>query len=132
MERLNKALMICALTTLAALGGCVSTNASEMKAALLDNPSVETRKLVQQGLATLLNGQQVMLADKVFSASSQFILERKQHTDEQGRLLDGRQPLAPADSFSLLKNDKGCYLRHDQSERHVLLHDLTCRYASDD
>lgn len=124
----QKSLSVLGMLTL--LGGCMSTDADSMQAALLKEPSIETRKLIQQALAELLNGQQVTLADTVFSKESTIILEHKSKNDSQGRPLDGRQPLTPADSVSLLKNDQGCYLRLEQSTQLVALPGVECVYQS--
>ncbi len=118
------------LGMLTLVGGCMSTDADAMKAAILKKPGMEARKLVQQGLAELLNGQQVTLADTVFSKENTVIVERKTMNDAQGRPVDGRQALTPADSFSLLKNDQGCYLRHDQSGQTIALPNVECVYLN--
>ncbi len=128
MVRLTTKLKTLSLIASLVCGGCMSTNASDMQMAVLNEADIETRKAIQRAISELLNGQTIALADNVFSVKSMIIVERKQHRDSSGALIDGRQPLEPADSFTLLTDTKNsCFVRHDQSGKKVNLPGLKCK-----
>lgn len=109
------------------LTACVSTQASNLKAALLVAPSPDSAKIVQEAITKLLNGQKVKISDNVFSAKSEIVIERAQLTDRLGNQLNGRVKIEPVDSFSLLKKKQICYLRHNNNSNIIILPSLQCK-----
>lgn len=109
------------------LGGCMSTQASYAKPAMLASPSAQSARIIQNAIASLTHGQKIKLADNVFGDKSTIIVERARQNDDRGNPLDGRDNNAPADTFTLLKTADGCVLRHDQTGKQMVLSHLKCK-----
>lgn len=114
------------ITVLFILSSCLATQPLHPVEALLEQPSAQSRLIVQNAIGNLLNSQPVKLADNVFTQKSTVIIESNQPKDNQGRLLDGRE-IRQADTFTLLTEDGKCYLRHDQNGHIVLLGNISCK-----
>lgn len=111
----------------------MSTQAGELQTALLSNANVKSRIIIQEAVASLTNGQHVQIADNVFSQNSTFLVERRVAVDDQGIPLDGRQPLEPVESFTLLiDNQNICHVRRDQTGEKVSLPETSCEPANND
>lgn len=110
------------------LSGCNATVAKNALPAVLNTSSSETVEAIQQAITSLTGMKNIKLADNVFSQKSTLIVERALHTDNQGRLLNGRS-VEPADTFSLLVESGRCYLRHNQSDKIIELALVKCKAA---
>ena len=105
------------------LASCLATQPFP---ALLEQPSADSRLLLEKAIGDLLNSRPIKLADNVFTKKNSVIIERGQPKNNLGRLLDGRE-IRPADSVSLYTKNGKCYLRHDQSNQIKLLGNIKCR-----
>lgn len=108
------------------LSSCLGTQAAHPVAALLEQPSEESRRILEIAIGNLMNSQAVTLADNVFTTKSTVIIEANQPKDSSGKLLDGRD-IRAADTFSLLTENGKCYVKHDQSGLIKLLGTISCR-----
>lgn len=107
------------------LSSCLATQLTHPKAALLEQPSAQSRKILENAIGEMLNSQPVKLADNVFTLKSEVIVEPNQPKDSRGFLLDGRD-VRQADTFSLLTEGGKCYLKHEQSGQINLLGEIHC------
>jgi hypothetical protein len=86
-------------------------------AALIDQPTKESRAELAQAVATVLNGAPVTLADDALTRDSLLIIERA-HT---GRDLD------KPEHFRLVRTDAHCVLVHERTGQRRTLVATTCR-----
>jgi hypothetical protein len=114
------------MTALLILSSCLTTEPLHPVEALLEQPSAQSRLILEKAIGDLLNSQPVKLADNVFTQKSTVIIESNQPKDNQGRLLDGRET-RQADTFSLLTEDAKCYVKHEQSGHIILLVNISCK-----
>ncbi|WP_293750152.1 hypothetical protein [uncultured Paraglaciecola sp.] len=114
------------MTALLILSSCLTTEPLHPVEAILEQPSAQSRLILEKAIGDLLNSQPVKLADNVFTLKNTVIIEPNQPKDNQGRLLDGRE-IRQADTFTLLTEDGKCYLRHDQNGHIVLLGNISCK-----
>jgi hypothetical protein len=108
------------------LSSCLATQAEHPVEALLQQPSAESRRILEIAIGSLMNSEPVTLADNVFTRRSTVIIVPNQPKDSQGRLLDGRE-IRQADTFFLLTEDGKCYLKHDQSGQIKLAGEISCK-----
>jgi hypothetical protein len=104
---------------------CTTLPAAKFTPALIENESIDTRKIIEQAVSLLMEARSIPLADSVFSKSSQLIIDRVANRDSHGNLLNGRTT-EPADTFTLLSKNNECYLRHNQTKQTVILDSITC------
>lgn len=108
------------------LSSCLATQPVHPVEALLEQPSAESRLILENAIGNLLNSQPIKLADTVFTIKSSVIIERSQPRDSRGNLLDGRET-RPVDTVSLFTEDGKCYLKHDQSGFVKLINNISCK-----
>lgn len=108
------------------LSSCLSTQPLHPVEALLEQPSPQSRRILENAIGNLLNSQPVKLADNAFTLKSTVIIESNHPKDSQGNLLDGRDT-RQADTFSLLIEDEECYLKHEQSGQIKQLSNIYCK-----
>lgn len=111
------------------LSSCLTTEPIQPVAALLEQPSSETRILLESVIGDLLNSKPIKLADNVFTQKSTVVIERNQPKNSRGNLLDGRERRS-ADTVSLLTEAGKCYLKHDQSGNIKRVGNIRCRECS--
>jgi hypothetical protein len=102
-----------------------SCSATQPLPALLEQPSVETRLLLESAVGDLFNSQPIKLADNAFLEKSIVIIEPSQPKDHQGKLLEGRE-MREADTVSLLILNGECYVRHNQNGHIKLVPKISC------
>ena len=108
------------------LCSCLATKPSRPVDALIEQPSVQSRLILEKAIGNLLNSQPVKLADNIFTVKSTVIIEYNQSKDSQGRLLDGRE-IRQAETFSLLTEDGKCYVKHEKNGHIILLDKISCK-----
>ena len=113
------------LIILFTLSSC-SVTQSLLVEALIEQPSVESRLILERAAGDLLNSQPLKLSSYVFTQKSTIIIERHQPKNSHGHLLDGRD-IRPADTISLLIEAEKCFLKHDQSGAIKPVINIKCR-----
>jgi hypothetical protein len=108
------------------LSSCLTTQPIHPVAALLEQPSTQSRLVLENAIGKLLNSHPIKLADNAFTLKSVVIIEPNQPQDSQGNLLDGRDT-RQAETFSLLIADEECYLKHEQSGQIKQLSNIHCK-----
>lgn len=99
------------LGTLFILSSCLVTQSSQPVPALLEQPSAETRLILEKAIGYLLNSQPVKLANKVFTTKDTVIIEGHQLKDNYRNPRIGRK-MHQADTVSLFIEGEKCYLKH--------------------
>jgi hypothetical protein len=107
------------------LNSCLAIQSLQPVEALLQQPSVKSRLILENAIGDLLNSQPIKLADNAFLQKSTVIISRRQPKDSSGNLLDGRE-MRQADTFSLFTEGGKCYVKHDQSGNIKLLDNIKC------
>ena len=107
------------------LNACMSTTQDNLKPALLAEPSAQTSMVIEKAITQLLHGQPVKLADDVFANDNIVTVERVEHVDQQGKMLNGRSN-ENVQTFSLLTDHDLCYLRHEATKKTIALTNLPC------
>lgn len=120
------AIGVVVLSTLFTLSSCSATQPLPLVKALLEQPSVESRLILESAIGELLNSQPIKLADNVFLEKSTVIIGYQQPRNSRNNLLDGRE-IRQADSVSLLTRSGKCYLQHNRSENIKLMGNISCR-----
>ena len=106
------------LLTWAALWLCQScASAQPDVAAVIDQPTKESRAELAQAVSSALNGAPVTLANDALTRDSRLIIERP---------LSGRDFGKP-ENFRLLKAGKQCTLVHERTGRRTRLTSTTCQ-----
>jgi hypothetical protein len=111
------------LTAFLVLSSC---SATQPLPALLEQPSVKTRVLLENAVGDLFNSQPIKLTDNAFLEKSIIIIEHSKPKDNQGNLLDGRE-IREADTVSLLILNGECYVRHNQNWHIKLVPNVSCK-----
>ena len=114
------------MITTCILSSCLATQVSQPVPAMLDQPSSDTRLLLESAIGDLLKSQPIKLSDNVFLQKSTVIIGRSQPKDGRGNLLNGRE-IRKADTVSLLTEDGKCYLKHDQSGQITVVGNISCK-----
>lgn len=114
----------------AGLGGmliaaCHAHAAPRDVAALLTNPTRESRAELARVVSEALHGTPVTLADDALSASDALIVERAAHRDPEGRRIEGRATGRP-EHFRLVQDGSRCVLIHEASGRRFTLASASC------
>jgi hypothetical protein len=113
------------LSTLVLIAGCQGLNENPDMPALIVQPDEASQSAVESTLSKIFGGQEVMLADDVFTQSSILSLEHNpdQKLDSQPAL--GRVITRPL-SFQLVKSRDGCFLVDLRDEKRYLLAHTSC------
>ncbi|WP_346837339.1 hypothetical protein [Microbulbifer sp. SAOS-129_SWC] len=93
--------------------------------ALLVAPTTAVRAQLQQVVSEALHGVPVTLADDALTRESLLLIERAQPRDAGGRLIQGRDPGAPA-QFRLFLGGGNCYLQQLPSGQRWVLEGAEC------
>lgn len=98
--------------------------------ALLAKPSSDSAKQIKLIIEQALNSNNMFISQSAFTQSSQLIVQLKEA--QRVAKFDGQTFLSELDKpdrFFLLKNDKGCLIRHKQSHREWYLTGVNCVIA---
>jgi len=124
----RKACAALALGTLAA-GACLACPASPReRAAVLTNPTAESRRELGAVLDQALHSAPVRLADDALTRDSVLLIDHVQWRDAGGLPVDGRQ-LGRPERFRLITHGSDCVLVHERTGRHYALRAATCAAA---
>lgn len=117
-----------ALGTLAATACLACPAAPREHAAVLTNPTAETRRELSAVLDEALHGAPVRLADDALTRESVLLIDRVQWRDSGGLPLDGRQ-LGRPERFRLITHGSDCVLVYERTGRQYSLNAATCAPA---
>lgn len=118
------ALLICILPI---LGACnTAPNPPSVFSLARLKPNKNNAVEVTKSLHILLNNQQITVADDVFQLESRLLLERAQHLDSQGLLLQGRSMESPKVVLLEIQGNQ-CYLRLEGNHNRVVVEGVICR-----
>lgn len=107
------------------LSACASCFAQPDVAAVIDNPTKESRAELAQAVSSALNGAPVTLADDALTQDSLLIIERAHPRDANRVPLSGRD-LDKPEHFRLVKTGKHCVLVHERTGKRTTLASTTC------
>lgn len=97
-------------------------------AAVLVNPTPQSRAQLAKAVNEMLGVSTVTLADDAFTRSSVLLIERSPARNRSGVRISGRDYGKP-ETFKLVKSDGGCVLVSARDGRRLALTDATCRAA---
>lgn len=97
--------------------------------ALLSEPSADSAKQIKLIIEQALNSKNILISQSAFTQKSQLIVQLKEvytvaKFDSPRFLSEINMP----DRFILLKNNRGCFIRHEQSQREWYLKKVNCRF----
>jgi hypothetical protein len=121
-ERLLKTSAVLLLSQLSACAYCF---AQPEVAAVIDNPTRESRAQLAQAVRSALNGAPVTLAGDALTQDSLLIIEKAHPRDANGVPLSGRD-LDKPEHFRLVKTGKHCVLVHGRTGKRTTLASTTC------
>lgn len=110
------------------LSACTTLQAQPDVAALITNPSAESRADLQSAVTAALNVASITLADDALTQTSILIIDRTRPRDAGGRQLSGRDVGKP-EQFQLVKQGARCVLVHQASGKRFDLPKTTCKPA---
>ncbi len=117
-----------ALLPSACLVACLSACASMAQqdvAAVIVEPSSESRVEILRIVSTALNGANITIAADALTRESMLIVERRVPRDPQGRRLSGRDYERP-EQFRLVKSGSDCALIHVRTNERYELKEVKC------
>jgi hypothetical protein len=98
-------------------------------AAVLVDPTPQSRAQLAMAVNEMLGVSSVALADDALTRSSVLLIERSPARDPGGVRITGRDYGKP-ETFTLVKSGGGCVLVSGRDGRRIVLTDATCRVAS--
>jgi hypothetical protein len=107
------------------LSSCSATQPLHPIPALLVQPTVDSRLVLEHAIGDLFNSQPIKLASNVFIQKSTVIIDSHLAGHSRGNLLDGRE-MRQADTVSLLTEDGKCYIKHDQTGNIKFMKNINC------
>ena len=124
---INKSLKAAGLSlaALMLLIACKTLITDKTVAAVITNPSTETKAELVATLALIFNGRQIKLADDALTNTDTLIITRKiqrslEHDPVMGRSFDNPY------RFNLVKIGKKCFLIDQQKDKHYPLNKIKC------
>ena len=111
------------LSTLAscAVVACATPSSVPEQAAVIVQPSAQSRAALQSAVSQALHRDSVRLADDALTSDSILLIEPVRLRDAAGLPLQGRETRAP-EKFRLVKSGRSCILIHERTnERQELL-----------
>ena len=124
MVKKSKLLFASCMSAVLAACGSIAAAGPDQPALMVEVTPEATQQL-QQALEDANNGAPVTIADDAFTQSSQLALEQGRLADGPGRPLTGRDLGVPK-IFSLIKNDRGCWLVREADGERWLLDKVSC------
>ena len=112
------------------MASCQTPLRDEPAPALLSNGTVDDRAQIKSVIEKALDKDDVVISSDPFSAKSFLIIERSFKRSLEGNLTGGFEMSSP-ERFSLLKDGKGCFIYHDNTERIWRLKNIACIRAID-
>lgn len=97
-------------------------------AAVLVDPTPQSRAQLAKAVNELLGVSSVTLADDALTGSSTMLIERSPARDPGGVRITGRDYEKPV-TFTLVKSGGDCVLVSGRDDRRIVLTDATCRAA---
>ena len=95
--------------------------------ALLTESNAVSAKQIKLIIEQALNSKNIFISQSAFSQSSQLIVQLKEvHRDAKSNGPKFLSELDEPDRFFLLKNNRGCLIRHKQSQREWYLKEIDC------
>jgi hypothetical protein len=119
----ERTLVVAALTLLSA---CAPGLAKEETAAVIDNPTDQSRAALAAAVSTALGGTAVTLADDALTREGMLIVERVRPRDAAGVPFGGRDLDRP-EHFRLVKVGAECVLVHERTGTRQVLASTRCR-----
>jgi hypothetical protein len=107
------------------LSGCRTGSARQDVAAVITNPTAQSRAELVRAVSQALNGATVTVADDALTRDSTLVIERARVRDAGGRRVDGRE-LGRPERFRLVKNGSRCVLVHEPGGKRWMLRSATC------
>jgi hypothetical protein len=98
-------------------------------AAVLVDPTLQSRAQLANAVNQMLGVSSVTLADDALTRSSTLLMERSPARDPSGVRITGRDYGKP-ETFTLVKSGGDCVLVSGRDDRRIVLTDATCRVAS--
>ena len=95
--------------------------------ALLTEPSAESTKQIKSIIEQTLNSKIIFISQSAFTQNSQLIVQlKKVHTVAEYGSRTFLSEIDTPDRFMLLKDNRGCLIRHHQSQRQWYLKEIDC------
>lgn len=107
------------------LSGCLTKDTALLSEALLEQPSIESRRAVEVLIGEMLKSRPIKVADTVFSKKSSLTVERRQSSPNSNKVLNGRE-IPAIDSFTLFLNNGQCMIRHNLTGQSRFLENVRC------
>jgi hypothetical protein len=123
LSREGRWLRAAALSSLAS--ACATAPLAPDQAAVLVNPTAESRAELLRVVREALHEAPLTLADDALTRESTLIVERTRPRGPDGTPLQGRDRERP-EQFRLVKNGTSCVLVHEGSDRRVVLSSAHC------
>jgi hypothetical protein len=126
-----RALSMLAVCIAGAVGAiaCHATASRPEVAAVLVDPTVQTRTELLSAVRKMLGVSSVVLADDAFTRSNVLIIERQPARDQDRVRISGRDMDRPI-TFKLVKIANDCVLLDTRDEKRVVLPTAVCREYS--
>ena len=119
--------MPCALSALASslVVACATPPAEAGQAALIVQPTAQSRAALHSAVVKALHRDRVTLADDALTADSVLLIEPVRLRDAAGLPLQGRETRTP-ERFRLVKSGRSCVLVHERTHARLELPDTQC------
>lgn len=112
-----------------ALAACRAPARQPDVAAVLVDPTPQSRAQLANAVNEMLRVSSVTLTDDALTRSSTLLIERSSARDPGGVRITGRDYGKP-ETFTLVKSGGDCVLVSGRDDRRIVLTDATCRVAS--
>ena len=107
------------------LPGCGNSVEKRESAAVIVNPTAESRAELERIIAAALNRVSIILADDALTLDSELIIDRKAPQNLQNNWVMGRRIEKPH-RFYLKTEDKNCFLVQESNNNRWLLKNAQC------
>lgn len=121
----TKKSLVVLLVIFVSTASCQTPFYDEPVPALLLNGNVEDQAQIKMMIEKALSKDNVILSSDIFSKKSFLIIENSFKPSLEGDLAGGFV-INPPERFILLKDNKGCLIRHDNTDRVWRLNDVAC------
>jgi hypothetical protein len=107
------------------VAACAGAAGPPEMAAVIVEPTEQTRAELARAVEAVYHGAPVLLADDALTTDSSLVLEHAHPVDAQGRLLNGRE-LGRPEIFDLVIGREGCVLIHRRTGQRTVLRTAHC------
>lgn len=125
MIAFSKKSLVLYLVVILGTVSCQTLFHDEPVLALLADNNDDDQAQIRSVLEKALNEETVLLSDNLFVTKSFLVIEKKFRRSLEGNLAGGSILISP-DRFVLLKDSKGCLIRHVNTERTWRLKNTSC------